>query len=165
MLRETCLSLLISAAAGPACAQPELSLPPDRSSVSTAKPALAWSELPDAHVYVVSIFSDSLGKKRVAKFTIRGNSCLVGEGLLEKGVRYWWNVAPIRSGILGEPSAMWSFTVSSGTRPEKRPAEGAAKDAGKRPAEPPVPGADPEALPEPDAPAAARPAQRNSRPR
>ena len=104
--------LMLAAATVPAHAEPPvLSLPPDDSSVGTLKPALVWDKLDDANVYVVSVFSDRRGKKRIAKFTVRGNSCMVDEGFLKRGKRYWWNVAPRRGSIMGKPSRLWSLVL------------------------------------------------------
>ncbi len=103
-----CALVMTPAAAMP---QPVLSIPLNGSFVETTTPALLWEKLDNANVYVVSVFADRKGVRRIAKLTVRGNSCPVPEGHLKRGQRYWWNVAPSRSGILDKPSTMWSFTV------------------------------------------------------
>jgi hypothetical protein len=120
MIRKISLPVfMFIAAAAPSQAQPVLSLPLDKSFVEKTNPALLWEKMDDANVYVVSVFADRKGVRRVAKFTVRGNSCQITEGNLEQGKRYWWNVAPSRGGILDEPSAMWSFTVLQEEAPER----------------------------------------------
>ncbi len=112
MIRKISLPVLVFfCAAAAAQAQPVLSIPLNMSFVETTKPALLWEKMDDANIYAVSVFSDRAGSRRIAKFTVRGNSCLITEGTLEQGNKYWWNVAPVRGGILDEPSEMWSFTV------------------------------------------------------
>jgi len=112
MLRKLVLTVLaLIMIPSEARTQPELSIPLNGSFVETTTPALLWEKLEDANVYVVSIFADRKGTRRIAKLTIRGNSCMVAEGRLRRGETYWWNVAPSRGGILDEPSSMWSFTV------------------------------------------------------
>ncbi|MCX5786391.1 MAG: hypothetical protein NTX59_11955 [Elusimicrobia bacterium] len=99
-------------AAAMAQAQPNLLSPSNNSFVETTTPALLWEKLEDANVYVVTVFSDRRGARQIVKFTVRGHSCLVSEGYLEPGRKYWWTVAPSRNGVIDEPSRMWSFTVS-----------------------------------------------------
>lgn len=99
--------------------QPALSIPLNGSFVETTTPALLWVKLDNANVYVVSVFTDRKGVRRILKLTVRGNSCLVPEGRLEQGKKYWWNVAPSRGGILDEPSLLWSFTVLKEDAPKR----------------------------------------------
>ena len=103
-------TLILTAAV--AQAQPGLLSPLNKSFVETTTPTLRWKKLGDASVYIVTIFSDRRGTRKVVRFTVKGHSCPVRDGYLAEGKQYWWHVAPRRNGVVDEPSQMWSFMIS-----------------------------------------------------